>query len=77
MNRSKINLKIEGSQANLLYDFELYPNGKYGFSYSGYHGDRRCETRVFAYATKAECVSDMAQNIKNQVLVSLGQLEED
>ena len=75
--RSKIILKIEVSETNLLYDFELYPNGVYGFSFSGHNGGRRCETRVFTYATKAECVSDMAQNIKNQVLDALDQPKED
>ena len=77
MNRSKIILKIEVSETNLLYDFELYPNGEYGFSYSGYDGNRKCDTRVHVYTTEAECVSDMAHNIKNQILDALGQPEED
>lgn len=72
-----INLKSGDLEIDLRYHFELYPDGKYGFSYSGYDGNRRCETRVMAYDTKAECVSDMAQNIKNQVLDALGQPEED
>ena len=76
MDKMDISLKIGDLGVDLRYHFELYPNGKYGFSYSGYEGDRRCETRVMVYTTRSECASDMAQNIKNQVLIALGQPEE-
>ena len=59
MNRTAITLKIEESEVELEYRFELYPDGKYGFSYSGHDGSRRCEWRVYTYATPSECLSDM------------------
>ena len=73
--RTIIELKISDG-TDLLYDFELFPSGEYGFNYLGNNVDGRRESKVMLYDTKAECASDMAQNIKNQVLVALGQPEE-
>ena len=75
--RADIKLTIGDLGIDLEYHFELYPSGEYGFAYRGDNVDGWRESRVMLYSTKAECVSDMAQNIKNQVLVALGQPEED
>ena len=72
-----IELKIGALGIDLKYHFELYPNSKYGFNYLGHNVNGRCETRVMTYSTESECISDMAQNIKNQVLYALGLPEED
>ena len=76
MDKTDISLKIGDLGVDLRYHFELYPNGKYGFSYSGYNGNRSYETKIIVYTTRSECASDMTQNIKNQVLIALGQPEE-
>lgn len=64
----QMDILLKTLETDLLYHLELYPDGKYGFSYSGYDGSGRRDTRVMVYDTKAECVDDMAQNIKNHVL---------
>ena len=79
-DRADIKLTMGDLGVDLWYTLELYPSGmygKYGFSYRRDDADGRCETKVKTYDTKAECVSDMAQNIKNHVLFALGQPEED
>ena len=77
LERAKIKLTMGDLGIDLEYYFELFPSGEYGFAYRRDNADVRRETKVMLYSTKAECVSDMAQNIMNQVLAALGQPQVD
>lgn len=72
-----ISLKIERLRFDLQYRFEPYPDGKYGFSYSGHEGIVRHSLNVMLYETRAECVAGMAQSIGEQVMVALQPEEEE
>lgn len=71
-----IYLKSKDLKIDLDYHFELFPNGKYGFSFRGHDGNGKRSLMLSVYDKKSECVSDMAWYIKNQVLAALGQPEE-
>ena len=73
----QIKLTMGDLGIDLEYYFELFPSGEYGFGLRTDDVDGRRETKVMLYDTKAECAADMAQNIKNQVLVAFDQPEED
>lgn len=77
MEQMDILLNIADLRMGLRYRFYSYPDGNYGFRCSGFDGNGGRNTRSVVYATKAGCASDIAQNIKNHVLVALGQPEEE
>ena len=67
--RRVIKLSFRDEMAQIEYYFYEFPNGTWGFVVGN--------SKVFTYESRAECVEDMTQNMKNFVLRQLNLPEED